>query len=684
MSLPRRRSLFALALLMPALGTAHEAGVRLPDLTVSAGRVQQLQDQAITPISVIDRETLDQRQARSLDDLLQEIPGATASSGPRRDALMPTLRGLSDGRVVVRLDGARQNLNINHRGQTFFDPGLLQRAEVLRGPASTLFGSGAIGGVVDLRTLDADALLQADAAHGGRLYSAFQSNAGERVLGATVAGRVGSGGLLGSLSTARAGNYEDGNGEEIAFSESDSESALLKGTWAADHGGLFTVSYLGFHDESLSRVTADRPRGNVVERDIRQQTLSLRYSLRPAASTLWDLDITAYRTALDLDERPEPIILPPPAPDAPGGEDPRPRLRQDPTTRNELQTTGLDAFNSSRLALLGLDHLLTYGLELYRDEQVGLLDGQPRPQFENAEQNVAGAFVQDRIALGQRSALTLGARVDRITQRAAREGLEASRYTEVSPQATVSLGWTESMSSYLSYAEAFRAPALRELFVGGQHFPGNTFLPNPELQPERAHNLEAGLLWSARDWQADGDRLRAQLSVYENRIDDFIEQVVRGGSDPGLPNTTRFENVTEARLRGLELELRYDHPRFLAAVIGSRIRGDDRSQGDPLASIPADELLLIAAWRLPEPGVEIGSRALFAATQDRLPFSTDPDAPPAAPAYALADVYTSWRVNAAFRLDARVDNVFDRQYRRAVNLVPNPGRNLRVQLSYAF
>jgi hemoglobin/transferrin/lactoferrin receptor protein len=678
----RRSCLIALSLLLPSLGLAHEAGVRLPDLQVSVGRVQQLQDQATTPISVIDRETLDQRQARSLDDLLQEIPGATASSGPRRDALMPTLRGLSDGRVVVRIDGARQNLNLNHRGQTFFDPGLLQRAEVLRGPASTLFGSGAIGGVVDLRTLDADALLQPGAAHGGRLYSAFQSNAGERVLGATVGVRAGRGSLLGSLGSAQAGNYRDGNGEEIAFSENDSESALLKGRWAAAHGGLFTASYLGFHDQSLSRVTADRPRGNVIERDIRQQTLSLRYRLH--TDTRWDLDVSAYRSALELDERPQPVILPPPPADAPGGEDQRPRLRQDPTTRNELQTTGLDAFNSSRLALLGLDHLLTYGIELYRDEQVGLLDGQPRPQFENAEQNVAGAFVQDRVALGERSALTVGARVDRITQRAAREGLDSSRYTEVSPQATFSLGWTESLSSYVSYAEAFRAPALRELFVGGPHFPGNTFLPNPDLQPERAHNLEAGLLWSAREWQADGDRLRAQLSVYENRIDDFIEQVVRGGSDPALPNTTRFENVTEARLRGVELELRYDHPRFLAALIGSRIRGDDRTQGDPLASIPADELLLIAAWRLPQPSLEIGSRALFAATQDRLPLSTDPDAPPAAAAYAVADIYTSWRIDAAFRLDARIDNVFDRQYRRAVNLVPNPGRNLRVQLRYAF
>lgn len=642
---------------------AHDPSVSLPDLTVTAGRVEQTLDQTTTPISVVDRDALDQRQARSLDDVLSEIPGVTASSGPRRDAFRPTLRGLSDGRVVVRIDGARQNLSINHRGQTFFDPALLQRVEVLRGPASTLFGSGAIGGVVDLRTLDADALLQPGAAHGGRVFSGYQSNADEAVLGATLAGRQGRFGLLGSVSTARAGDYQDGNGERIAFSDSDSESALLKGSWAAGENGLLTATYLGFQDESLSRTTADRPRGDVVEREIDQHTTTLRYSLQPAGDRLVDLDISAYRTTIDMDERPTEAGR--------------------PVIRNELHTTGIDAFNSSRLNTAGVEHLLTYGVEVYRDEQVGLENGQPRPQFENSEQEVIGAFIQDRIALFENSSLTLGARFDRIEQQAQREGLERSQYNEVSPQATFTLGLRDDLSAYVSYAEAFRAPSLRELFVGGQHFPGNTFLPNPEIRPERAHNIETGLRWSRADVRTDGDRVRAQLSVYQNDIDDFIEQVVRGGGDPNMPNTTRFENVTEARLRGIEMELRYDHPRFTAALIGSRIRGDDGTQGDPLASIPADEWLLSAGWR-PSAALEMGGRATYASTQDRLPFTTDPDAAGAAPSYALADLYTTWRLNAAVRIDARVDNVFDRQYRRAVNLVPNPGRNLRIQLAYEF
>ena len=122
----------------------------LDELVVTVGRQELLQSETPAPVSVIDRDAIERRQARSIDDLLRDAPGVTISGGPRRAALMPTIRGLTDGRVVVRIDGARQNMQIRHRGQTFLDPSLLQRVEVLRGPASTLFGS--TDGLISYRT----------------------------------------------------------------------------------------------------------------------------------------------------------------------------------------------------------------------------------------------------------------------------------------------------------------------------------------------------------------------------------------------------------------------------------------------------------------------------------------------------------------------------------------------------
>lgn len=636
----------------------------LDELVVTVGRQELLQSETPAPVSVIDRDAIERRQARSIDDLLRDAPGVTISGGPRRAALMPTIRGLTDGRVVVRIDGARQNMQIRHRGQTFLDPSLLQRVEVLRGPASTLFGSGAIGGVVDFRTLDAGQFLDEGERFGGRLMTGYQSNADETIGSLSLAGRQGDFGLLGGITRSRSDDFEDGNGDTEPFSGNDLVSGLVKGSWTPAGPSRLSVTYLDYYDDSDSRTTADRPRGDAVRRLTRQRTASLQYGFRPAGSALWDLAATLYRTDLSLDGR---------------------TLETGDRSLSELATTGLDLFNNSRASALGVDHLLTYGIELYRDEQTGRENGVPDPGFASSEQNTVGAFVQDRLLLTDRATLTLGVRFDYIEQEADREGEETSRFDEWSPQATFSYQLLGGLSAYASYAEAFRAPNLRELFVAGEHFPGNTYLPNPDLQPERAHNKEVGLNYLRRGIWTGGDRLRGSVSLYQNDIEDFLEQIVRGGSATGgLANTTRFENTEDARLRGAEIELRYDHPAFYAAIIGSLLRGDDEGEDEPLEGMPADSLTVIAAVTPPGRGLETGVRVEMVARQDRLPPTTDPDAAGPAPGYAVTDLFLRAPIAGGLDLELRMDNVFDRTYRRATNLINSPGRNLRAQIAYRF
>lgn len=668
---PAPKTLLAIGLLFVALVTGamaaddvQSAEVQpLDDVVVTINRGEQLQSEAVAPISVVDRERIEQSQSRDIEDLFEGIPGVTISGGPRRDALMPTIRGLSDGRVVVRIDGARQNLQIRHRGQTFLDPNLLQRVEVLRGPASTLFGSGAIGGVVDFRTRDPEQLLVAGAHFGGRAMLGHQSNADEGIGALTLAGRAGDIGVLGSIARSRADDFEDGSGKIEPFSASDSVSGLFKTTWRPQGPHRLTASYLDYADDSPSRVTADRPRGEAVRRLTRQRTGALQYGYAPLASRVWDLDATLYLTDLSLDGRE--------------------RVSGDRNV-SELRTTGLDVFNVSLFSLAGLSHQLTYGVELYRDEQLGRENGEPDPGFASSEQNTIGIFLQDRLLLSDALALTLGARFDRIRQSAERAGTETSRFNEWSPQTTLSYEVVRGLRAYASYAEAFRAPNLRELFVAGEHFPGNTYLPNPELRPERAHNKEIGLNWMRqRLWAAD-DRLRAQLSLFQNDIDDFLEQVVRGGGAGNLSNTTRFENVEDARLRGVELSLDYDHPLFALGLVANLLRGDDQGMDEPLEGIPADRVRLSGAWKWPTQQLEAGVRMDLVARQDRLPATTDPDAPGPAPGYVETDIFLSAALHPALQLELAMDNVFDRRFRQATNLVNNPGRNLRVQLGYRF
>lgn len=642
------------------------------EVIVRAGRVAQPQSSVSAPISVVDRDEINLRVARGLDDILSEIPGVTIAGGPRRDGIMPVIRGLTDGRVVVRIDGARQNFQRNHRGQTYLDPNVLQRVEVLRGPASTLFGSGAIGGVVDFRTIDAQSFIEPDQVFASQVSAGYQTNGDESNGSLTMAGRVGQFGLLGSVSRSQSEDFEDGSGNTEPFSGSDVLSGVLKGSWQPTADQSVTLTHLDFSDTSNTHSTADRPFDpdrvppRSVERDTRQRTASLRYAFTPGTD-LWELEASVYRNDLSQDDIPlDPALS---------------------STVSELTTTGVDLVNTSRLLWLGLDHTLTYGVEAFRDDQRGFSAGLPDRGFSDSEQNTVGLFAQDRIGFGERTDLTLGLRYDRIVQEeSSDEGRQSSRFNEFSPQVTLSRQLTDGLSIYASYAEAFRVPNLRERFIGGTHFGNNQFLPNPDLEPEEARNKEVGLIYLNGGLFNDSDRLRAQVSFYQNDIDNFIEQIVRraDAEDPALADTTRFENVGEARLRGMEVEVRYDHPGFYVAATLNRLRGDDRIADEPLEGIPADNVTLRAAKLLFDGDLQLGTRLMAYGRQDRLPPTTDPDAAGPTDEYLLTDLFAAAAIRDNLRLNLRVDNLFDVTYRQAPNLIAGRGRNIRAQLSYQF
>ncbi|TVP58925.1 MAG: TonB-dependent hemoglobin/transferrin/lactoferrin family receptor [Halomonadaceae bacterium] len=635
----------------------------LDTLVVNASRMSQSIEDTTVPVTVVGREELDRRQARDLSDVLGDIPGATAASGPRRDALMPSIRGLSDGRVVVRINGARQNFQLNHRGQTFIEPTLLSRAEVLRGPGSALFGSGAIGGVVNFSTLDARDLLYRETGTGGQISLGYGSINQERRLSTTLAATDDTLDILASVTRSVSDDYRDGDGDTIDFSASDITSGLVTAGWNPDRHTRLTMNYLAFEDDSKSRTTADRPRGDEVNRQTRQQTFTLGYQSNPD-NDLQDMDVTVYLT--DLNQREE-------------------NQENGTVTRNNLQTLGFDGFNTSRFSTGEVYHQLTYGLESFRDRQEGRENRVERLGFSDARQDTVGVFIQDQMMLTDRTDLTVGARYDRIRQRADREGTEGVNYYAFSPQATLAYQVGGGFGVFASYAEAFRAPGLRELYVGGQHFPGNEFIPNPDLKAEEAANKEVGITYFDRGVLASNDRLRGQLSVFQNDIDDFVQQLVRGDdAPPGLENTTRFENVAKARLRGAEFELAYEHPDHRINVAVTHLRGNDRNGDQPLEGIAGDDISVSYARLLTDRNLELGVRGLLVAGQDRLPETTDPDAPEPSAGYGTMDVFASWSPTVSVSTNLRLDNVFDRTFRRGNALVNSPGRNVRLSAVYRF
>ena len=149
---------------------------QLEEILVSATRLEEAASQSSRSVSVIDQEQLSLTLPQSVPEALSSAPNISTTNGPRVSSQGVEIRGLSGDRVLQTIDGARQNTTSEHRGVYFMDPEMLKSVEVIRGPASSLWGSGAVGGVVAQVTRDARDLLEPGDNFGGYLKQGFEFN----------------------------------------------------------------------------------------------------------------------------------------------------------------------------------------------------------------------------------------------------------------------------------------------------------------------------------------------------------------------------------------------------------------------------------------------------------------------------------------------------------------------------
>jgi hemoglobin/transferrin/lactoferrin receptor protein len=168
--------------------------IALDPLTVTGTKVPTPQSEVPATIDVISQEDLDRQQPLTVGDMLNDLPGVEVEGGPKGSQSQPNIRGFGGtgwgtNRVVTTLDGARQDIGAAHGGSMFYDPELISQVEVLKGTGSTLYGSGAIGGVIALTTKDAADYLEGDDRFGFRTKVGFHSNNEEPMVSQTFAFR---------------------------------------------------------------------------------------------------------------------------------------------------------------------------------------------------------------------------------------------------------------------------------------------------------------------------------------------------------------------------------------------------------------------------------------------------------------------------------------------------------------
>ncbi|MFD2206921.1 TonB-dependent hemoglobin/transferrin/lactoferrin family receptor [Kiloniella antarctica] len=636
---------------------------RFDTISVTASHDEKLAIDAPASISIVTEEEIERRQAKTVHDLLKDLPGVELEGGTRNTVMTPSIRGLGGQRVVTRIDGARHNFNVGHKGGLFIDPAILKQVEVLRGPSSTIHGTGALGGVVAFETKSADDFLQEGEKYGAQISTGFSSvDNGVHGNLTGYARPLENIDLMASITRRKTDDYDAGDGKKRAYTDDNLVSGLIKGGIDIADFHRLNLSYRVYNDDHNLPATPDGlSTSSIVERESKENSIVLDYTYENPENTWFDSSIKTYYDLTDIDEV---------------------RISDGRHDERTLETLGLEAFNTSRFEFHDNAKLaLTLGGEIFRDTQEGERDGVTIGGYPDAERNIYGIYIDNTLTLFNDLELTAGLRYDSYSLEA--DGQNDLEETSTSPRFAASYRVLPFLQPYVSYAEAFRAPSLSESYATGLHFPGggpipnNFFIANPNLKPETAKTWEFGTNFKHDGLFSEDDALRAKVSYFRNNVDDFI------GLDVDVnAGTTTSSNVTKARIQGFEAEVHYDTKTIFGSVTAARIRGKNTDTNEPLSGIAGDKASLSLGYHFTDIGLDVGGRSIFVRGQNRVPDGEDE-----IDGYATFDVFGSWDANdyvPGLKLNAGIDNILDTNYRRGAAVLDEPGRNFKVTASLKF
>lgn len=646
----------------------------LDGIVVTASKTPESAIDALAGSSVVTKEELDQQfQAEKVSDIMRTIPGVTTQDNGRDTAQAINIRGLQDfGRVNVIVEGARQNFQRSGHaanGAFYLDPEMIKSVDVTRGPSTTVYGSGAIGGVVAFELLDADDILRDGEYAAIQTHDRYSTNGNGKLASGVAAVKVGNFDIIGQVNGHWNGDYEDGSGKEIADSENETRSQFAKARWRPSAGQEITATVVDLKSQFVDRTEANPAQFSpLIQRDsdLTNRQYTLGYTFTSPDNPLIDFSAKIYRNTTDLDQV---------------------RRSNGAQRYFDIATDGIDVFNTSRFSFGGTKLALTYGGDSFRDEVDTLDIASNGDEFTpSGDRTVSGAFVQSQLSFHDTVELITALRYD--TYELSSDGLSTDG-DHISPKVTLGVTPIKGITLFSTYAEGYRAPALSETLPSGQH-PGFPFviLPNPALKPEVAHNIEGGVNLKFDGVATAGDAFRAKAVVYRNRIDDYIgpddnslgsSQTCTMGPASFPCGSYQYVNIGEATLEGVELELNYDARSWFFIAGASHVRGTDETTGDPLLTIPADQLTTTLGFRALGDKLVAGTRARFVAAQDRVPASSSLIVPTSG--YSVVDLFAQYELSDQATVNVNIDNLFDKTYLQYLDLQNDPGFNARIGLT---
>ncbi len=646
--------------------SANDEPVLLDAVTVTATKTSEKLIDTLGGVSQVTRAEIDRAQPASVSDLLKAVPGVATQTNSNDPMQAISIRGLQDfGRVNVLVDGARQDYQItghNAQGSFYLEPEFIDNIDIVRGPISNLYGSGAIGGVASFSTRGIDSILTPDENWGVEQKVGVSTNGLGAFTSTSAAKRFGSvADIYGQFIYRGAGDYRDGGNDRVTYTGKNNFGGLLKFNYHPGEGQTISLSALSQKFDFDNNNTS---RGNSRWRnDVSTSTFTAGYKFESPDNPLINFNAKVYYTETENEKT---IIVP--GTYASLGVTPGSKLS------DKVGTFGFDIYNTSRFSTGAFDHALTYGADgaFDRVETKDGAGGFVTAFTPSGERHLLGAYVQDEVRYGEWLRVVGGLRYDHYK-------LEGGKYSSdgshISPKITVGVTPIKGIELYGTYAEGYRSPSISETLMDGIHpIPSFPIKPNPNLRPEVGHTFEIGVNTKYDNVFREGDTFRAKLNGFVNNVDDYIDIVAGAPYVPGFPGippfvcnvpnpnpqicfpTQQYQNIAKARLMGVELEAAYDWGGGFVSIAGSHINGKNKQTDMPLNSVAPNKVSGTLGLRFWDDRLTVGSRlTLVGATSRKV---TEP-----AGGYGLVDLFASYKYSDNVSASLAVDNVFNRRYR---------------------
>jgi hemoglobin/transferrin/lactoferrin receptor protein len=656
----------------PAHAQLEGNSIPLDPIVLRAG-TQKVASSVPQSVSVVDDQDLDDLQPGNIGDVLATVPGVAGVGSSSFFGQGFNIRGFgssgtaaSEAGIVQLIDGEKKYYESYRQGSLFVEPDFLKRVEVLRGPgASTLYGSGALGGVIAMETIDAGDVIPEGRTSGGRVKLGYASNP-DTAFGSIAWGWRPTEGFeaLAAFAWRKLGETETPDGDTLVRANSDSPNLLLKVRKTfGDH--YLEASYQDLEargdDQDFNQLEGAQPGlfpgftgwgvGDILTRD---QVARLEWGWNPADNRYIDTKVTLSYTNTIKDVQ--------------QGDDPSEPIMDSLLGRRDYALWRLKAQNTAGLSTASHDHFLTVGAETFRQDRASTTLSASHPE---GYTRAAAVFAWSEMDWG-RFTMNSGLRYERQrTQPKDSVTVSSDRVDSesIEPQVALMYRLNDDWSVFGSVAFVNRLPTVDELYDG---FSGGA--ASPGLKDEKGKNIEIGVSYRAADLLHAGDEAAMKLTLFRNHIDDMIMRTNMPAPVPA------YINIDRAYLRGGELEASYRNGDWQLGAAVSVVDGKDQD-GEVLDTLPNDRVVLSAAWQA-SPAWRLGARSTLADGRDK-PGGAHRSG------YGVHDIFATWtpRTGPAHGIEVNlgIDNVTDRDYVPATWLTgPAPGRNFKISLSRSF